>query len=334
VGLCPSEPHNYWNRSGSLPPAASAVYGPSGTATATLASRIRTGVPGQIGFQVESRRTDLRITWDQLSEPLKRARIGLLTISDGESKREVPLTAEQLRAGSVSYTPLTSQIDLRLEVFTETGERISEQALAIWVRSGAPPASASRAAGSDTGPDTPQRTPAETPRIFVAPPPQAQIARSALPAPPSISRESPVRAPAILQGPQARAIAPPPVASPPPPAQAVAAKPVELAQTTPPAQREVPHFIAPRPIRRADPVVHQSIRRVLATDTEVSIRVRLDAEGRVTAAEPVGAQNSVLQVLTPPCLSAAKLWRFQPATLGGKPIPADHIVIFRFPRQR
>jgi hypothetical protein len=303
-----------------------------------VSSQIPSGqaVPGDIGFQVESRRTDLRITWDQLAEPLKRARIGLLTISDGESKREVPLTAEQLHAGSVSYTPLTSQIDLRLEVFTETGERISEQALAIWVRSGAPPTSTARAAIPDTA-QAPQQSPAPAPRIFVAPPLESRIAQRALPAlpaPPPISRESSARAPALLSGPQSAAIAPPPAAGPPPAAQAAVTEAVEPTASAPPARSEPAHFVAARPIRRTDPIVHQGIRRTLPADTQVSIRVRVDAAGNVAGVEPMGAQSGVLKVLTPFCISAAKLWRFQPATLGGKPVPSDHIVIFRFPRQR
>jgi hypothetical protein len=60
----------------------------------------------------------------------------------------------------------------------------------------------------------------------------------------------------------------------------------------------------------------------------------VDAAGNVAGVEPMGAQSGVLKVLTPFCISAAKLWRFQPATLGGKPVPSDHIVIFRFPKQR
>jgi hypothetical protein len=58
----------------------------------------------------------IEITWDTTTLP--DARVAVLTITDGDSRRDLPLTQEQLAARKVIYTPLSSKIEVVLEVFS------------------------------------------------------------------------------------------------------------------------------------------------------------------------------------------------------------------------
>jgi TonB family protein len=63
----------------------------------------------------------------------------------------------------------------------------------------------------------------------------------------------------------------------------------------------------------------------------IDVRVRIDAEGRVTAAAPVVKQPSGLHAyLAGRAVEAARLWRFEPARENGKPVPGSETIHFVF----
>jgi hypothetical protein len=109
-------------------------------------------------------------------------------------------------------------------------------------------------------------------------------------------------------------VAAPAAAPPPPPAPAAAAR-----------------IIEPRAIHRVPPVVPVSIKPRINGTIPIDVRVRIDAEGRVTAAAPVVKQPSGLHAyLAGRAVEAARLWRFEPARENGKPVPGSETIHFVF----
>ena len=295
-----------------------------------------TPTPSVIGFQAEARTTDLHINWDRTSDVIQKARIGVLTIADGELKREVPLTSAQLQLGSVTYTPVNSSIEMRLEVFSEDGRRITEEALAIWMRGGNRPAvaAAPRAAQPADGAATSRPAPVK----------QFVFARSTPDANDSIAEPPPVLANAATAPPTAirNAVRIPPAQPAPPPEMPKASPPARTAGAAsdpkPDAAAPVPIAAVPvqtvpaRPVRRVQPLLAPNVRALLRGDAEVSIRLQVDAKGEVVGAEPVGSPEGMPRVLIPPALAAARQWRFEPARTPGGPVPSEFIVRFQFSR--
>jgi hypothetical protein len=94
-----------------------------------------------LSLQVERAGTDLRVSWDQNAPILANARVGILSILDGETQREIHLDRVQLRTGRVVYAPATDRIHFRLEVYAPGGQASSETVLAVLgQRPGAAPA--------------------------------------------------------------------------------------------------------------------------------------------------------------------------------------------------
>jgi hypothetical protein len=70
-------------------------------------------------LSVAERNNQLDITWDRNASTVVRANRGLLSISDGTTKRDLDLSGPQLRNGRVLYSRLSGDVNLRLEVFPE-----------------------------------------------------------------------------------------------------------------------------------------------------------------------------------------------------------------------
>ena len=77
---------------------------------------------------------------------------------------------------------------------------------------------------------------------------------------------------------------------------------------------------------------HPAGSRLLPTaSVEVSIEVSVDATGVVSNAKP-SSESSKIPASLSGRPAAARQWRFSPATLGGKPVSAEHTITFRFIR--
>ena len=110
-----------------------------------------------------------------------------------------------------------------------------------------------------------------------------------------------------------------------PTAAAVATRPA------PPPPAAPARVTEPRAIHRVPPVVPVSIKPRITGTIPIDVRVRIDAEGRVTAATPVVKQPSGLHAyLAGRAVEAARLWRFEPARENGKRVPATETIHFVF----
>ena len=71
----------------------------------------------ELALHAESQGNYLRLTWNRHAPILAKARGGILVIEDGDQpKRELPLSAELLRSGSVLYQPASNNLRFRLDI--------------------------------------------------------------------------------------------------------------------------------------------------------------------------------------------------------------------------
>jgi hypothetical protein len=84
------------------------------------------GYQSRLGLRVIIRKQQVEIRWDHdLVVALKPGK-GLIRITEGETTKLIPLDWRDLQDGSVSYTPLTSDVRVRFEIIEADGARISE----------------------------------------------------------------------------------------------------------------------------------------------------------------------------------------------------------------
>lgn len=94
--------------------------------------------------------------------------------------------------------------------------------------------------------------------------------------------------------------------------------------------RPVSIDMLPRPLRRVLPETRQLGMWTPRSLTVMQVQVRVAENGRVTAARVLNDGGRSNPLLSAQSIVAAKQWRFQPAQSGGKSIPSDYVIIFRF----
>jgi hypothetical protein len=69
-----------------------------------------------LGLKVARTGNEFEISWDRVSDVVRRASAGTLTIRDGEITRIVDLDGTQLRGGKILYSPLFRELSFKLEI--------------------------------------------------------------------------------------------------------------------------------------------------------------------------------------------------------------------------
>jgi protein TonB len=67
-------------------------------------------------LRVERTATGLLLTWNQDADAIRSANRAVLSITDGDQHEDVKMDLEQLKTGSIMYTPSTSDVGFRMEV--------------------------------------------------------------------------------------------------------------------------------------------------------------------------------------------------------------------------
>ena len=81
----------------------------------------------RLALQVEAAGGQLLLKWDRTLPVVEAAQRGLLTITDGNFQREVEMDGPHLRAGSIFYTPSSSDVNFRLLIHDpRSGRNLSE----------------------------------------------------------------------------------------------------------------------------------------------------------------------------------------------------------------
>jgi len=166
----------------------------SKTAASGQAS-VQTALP--LKLSVAEKKDQLDVTWDRNAPAIAQSKRGVLTISDGSAQRDLELSSTQLKNGRVLYSRLSGDVLLRLEVFPEGQESVSESVRIVLTEA----VRSKPAAPSIAMPEAPSAVPPPTQEIAPvkkSPPPASRVpARTVTPKPsPETVPEAPVEQPA------------------------------------------------------------------------------------------------------------------------------------------
>ena len=246
-----------------------------------------------LALEVERRGADLRVSWNRTSPAIVHAAAGSLSIIDGESQQqELHLDAEQLHSGSVTYTPANATVKFRLEVTRPGGSKTSESVLALTAARSASPASSQPASGPSPQPDAAATTSS------------------------GASKDSgePLRV-RMVDSPAQQATSDVPAAPQGKPESAGSAAAL---------------YLPPRPVRQVQPVLPSAVRRLIAAEIEVPIKVSISNTGLVMKAEALPTGQLVSSSLVTAAQQAALRWRFAPALRGAETVPSEMILKFQY----
>jgi len=104
-----------------------ASAGPSMAAPSpSQSAAVSASAPG-LGFTVDRQGTDLLLSWDSNAPAVTRATFGVVLIRENGRTRNVGLTPEQLRSGSVRYKPASDKVEIELNV--ATGDHLTKESV-------------------------------------------------------------------------------------------------------------------------------------------------------------------------------------------------------------
>ncbi|HYW48444.1 MAG TPA: energy transducer TonB [Bryobacteraceae bacterium] len=209
--------------------------------TANVGAAASTLPEARTSLRAERQGDDLKIMWDLNSPAVAGATSGVLDIDDGGTTRQIRLTADQVRFGSLLYSPVSEQISVQLTTLQDRQTTEQASVLVILRRPQQPQSRAGqRSPRIPFEVETQRRVP---PRAFV--PPTAQRETK-----PSVELED---LPAIQANPE-RSNQPAPLTlgsvAPPP---AIAAPPKEPAKSATQATPERSNQPAPLTLASAAP---------------------------------------------------------------------------------
>jgi hypothetical protein len=267
--------------------------------TATLASDAQV-----LALQVERKGGDLRVSWSRHAFAIARAIEGALVIRDGDlHEQHLRLGLDELRHGSILYTPANPTVQFRLEVTDQENVKTSETVLAVTAAK--PDTAGGAGSEASSGNSVPS---GGTPR-----------------------RQPPL--PAAASGPNfgepvRLAIVKPPVSAPRPSGPEVPQPKFtpQSGQTDSAGESYSPA----QPMREVQPNVPANASAEVTSLVEVEVRVHIDDKGAVVSAEPLPGKTPVSSLLVGAARSAALRWRFEPAWRGSRPVASELILKFQY----
>lgn len=296
----------------------------------------------QIGLSViRAADGQLDLNWRRDAPELARAQGARIAITDGSLYKELNMDNAQLHLGKLTYFPNSPDVQFRLEVYLDSRRSLVESVRVI------SPASKTTGGGpifqpgitTKVGPVSvrshypsasilpkelsekfPSRMDSKSRRSFNSDELVSQAPHEGPPPeipPLSAAELNPSHGSLIGGLPSA-----PPFPTPPPAAKSATA----ISQTG-----NIGIYVPPRPLKKVMPNgIYLGQLQVVYEATEVEVEVNIDATGRVTDAHAVQNGKKASLRLASSAVSAAKQWRFEPATIHGKPIAAGHMLVFMF----
>lgn len=333
-------------------PAPAAVEKVSATAAASVSATAPAASAGALGLSLDQQGSKLRVYWNRQSSAILSAKFGMVLIREGAKSRNVPLSADQLRSGSILYAPTSDQVEVELNVVG--GERVSRESItallpsrdskdSVIASAKSVPPSRERASTADEAeasaepanrpelrkfslPTVSRRNAPAATSAITEPPPAVKFdsGTGAAPAPVAWQPSAlPVPQPAL---PSPARTAPAPVS--PAPAPGLAASALSTAQSD---AASVPE--PPVAVRKVAPPFSGELKALVTGPTSVQVLVKIDAAGRVTSATPAGNQK-VNSLLLQVSLDAARAWTFRPAKIRGTPVAGEMLLKFDFTPNR
>jgi TonB family protein len=279
---------------------------------------------------------EVRLTWDRSSGVIVHATSGVLTIRDGTAVRQIPLSAQALQHGTISYPPAQDEVQFDLAV-SGSGGNVTESALIILPRSPAASVQASTAIpGSTPAPQVP-KPPDRNPREEsdraagdlrqIAPPSGVRQPVKPFSVPPSGPPEG---APVILTTPPALTAnsvpASPPVSAPLGDVDLHAPEMPRNGErlsllTRPSSEPQLTPAVA------ITKVLPRFRREVTYKRETIEVDVSIDVTGKVDGAKTISPSP---QFLAAEAIRAASQWKFKPAIVNGHAVASHMVLRFDF----
>ena len=284
-----------------------------------------------LALQVERHGGDLRVSWNKNTPVVTQAKEAVLSIRDGEAQQqELHLEIDQLRTGSVLYTPANANVQFRIEVTGPDGQKTTETVLALTAQGAGTRANSApqEPAVRHEPPQTPLgKQSAAVPfsaierKVFTPPAPATGFGEPVhvvLVDPPATPVSEAAQNPEILGAP-----------SLPQPRMSLPQQPASQTPPTPDRTAALP-YMAPKPVHQVQPILPSGARSAVKSEVEVQIKVEIDAFGRVVKAEPLPVTEPVSGFLVSAARNAALLWRFEPARRGDQAVASQLILKFQY----
>lgn len=259
---------------------------------------------------------DIQISWNPQSPAFSDVKIGVLTIHDGDAKREIALTAAELQAHKLIYTPVTDRVQASLEVFSRARKSQLESVLFVLEPR---PDTVARSFENAEIPERPmttrraERTVTDTQHRARTEPAAAPPVRGFIPPPPP--RQANANRVVVLDAPPLMEVAS--IGIPSAPAVQLPQVPLTRPQDVKPLERIQQRGATPAKARRAIRQVRAelplNVVTMLSGRTQVEVRAQVDPTGKVTFAESLASRTGLNQYLGTAAVAAAKLWRFEPS---------------------
>jgi hypothetical protein len=93
---------------------------------ATISLRGLPDDPYDLKLALSKSASTLTLSWDRRAPSITAARRGTVFIEDGPAKITRDLEATELQTGSIVYTPVTTSVHFRLQVFPKERDSITE----------------------------------------------------------------------------------------------------------------------------------------------------------------------------------------------------------------
>jgi TonB family protein len=306
------------------------------------------------------------LRWDKNAPAVRAANRAQLTVSDGSRFTQLDLDASEIQHGYVLYTPESSDVTFRLDMYDRSGRALTESVRALANVSGDETTVENRfreprRAGMGQDSSAPARS-AETrtkdllrsARAVSRSDDEARLGASiAARAGQSADRISPPEGVPPTAGSAAgrstrlSPAVPTPsskrnsergsgAASAPSAREADAGVVPRLPPPVPPrtwsaalAATETPAYIPPQPLQKPAPVFRKvGVLSYSATDVDIIVHVGQD--GRVSNARLASESGFVSRSLAAAALDAARRWTFEAARSHGNKIESDYKIVFRF----
>jgi len=275
-----------------------------------------------MGFEATRQNGDLKLTWRRDSAVIRSATSGVLSIQDGNGIREFQLLGEQVRGGSILYSPVSDQVQVQLTVSTPSGNT-TESVIVINPRVGQPKVQAVKSsAAAAQSPQPPSENASRSASLKTFRPSPASVPAPAtsvvLDTPPALTPSPATAEPSSLLNRGPLAALPPTVR-----------RPSVQTPAVPPATA-APLYYPPEAIQTAQPNLSPSARSVLVrTPKTVGITVSIDEHGKVVKTSAVPGSDAQ-QPLIDAALDAARGSKFRPARRGDQPVASEMVLRFEF----
>jgi len=301
-----------------------------------------------LSLRVERSAGELLLSWNRDSEAIKNAAHATLSIADGDQHENVDMDLNQLRNGSIVYSPSTADVVFQLSVTGKDSSRVQSESVrvlrtrpspmpdntpAVAAKTAVPPANLSAAPAPNTPnpdnlqPDDIKTTPAVAPKPFHA----EALAQRLRPARPTDLPDAPGLSgaePAVVPVPGVNLAPPSPV--PPPPAAAVVAPSAVPAPPAAASNAKIGGQVQQAEVvTRSAPDYPIAAKQARVQGSVIVVAV-VGADGHVKSAKAVSGPPLLLNS----AVNAVKDWVYKPAKLNGAPIESETRVELNFTLER